>query len=260
MNPEFENSTLRMDLNADLGEGFGVYELTADEDLMDMVTSVNVACGFHAGDFRVMRRVAELAVSKGVAVGAHPGFPDLQGFGRREMAMSPTDIRDMVLYQIGALDAFVTSVGATLHHVKPHGALYNMANRDDTVAAAIAMAVRDSSKGLQLYALPDSKLFQAGVEQGLTVVPEGFADRLYLENGQLAPRTTPGAVIEDSNVVAENAVRMAVNRMAKAVNGTLVKAHVSTICVHGDGRNALRNAQAMKDALLAAGVTLLPTS
>lgn len=257
MNSGFDESGIRMDLNADLGEGFGVYDLTADNDLMNIVTSVNVACGFHAGDFRVMRRVVAQAVAKGVAVGAHPGFPDLQGFGRREMTMSPSDIRDMVLYQIGALDAFVTSEGATLHHVKPHGALYNMANHDGSIADAIAIAVRGASIGLRLYAMPQSKLLQAGVEQGLSVVPEGFADRLYLENGQLASRSMPGAVIEDPKIIAENAVRMAVNQKAKAVNGKLVEARVSTICLHGDGRNARTSAQAIQDALLAAGVALV---
>lgn len=248
----------RMDLNADLGESFGVYSLGADDELMKIVTSVNVACGFHAGDYGVMRRTVARARERGVAVGAHPGFPDLQGFGRREMNMSPADIRDMVLYQIGALEGFVRAEGITLHHVKPHGALYNMANRDGEIAKAIVAAVRDASPELRLYAMPGSQLFEAGMELGLTVVPEGFADRLYLENGHLAPRDLPGAVIVEPSLAAENAVRMATLRMAKAVDEKFVAAPVSTICLHGDGAGALSSAKAIKEALLGAGVTLSP--
>lgn len=251
-------ATLTVDLNCDLGESFGVYRLGEDEALMSSVSSVNIACGFHAGDPSVMRRTVELAAEKGVALGAHPGLPDLQGFGRREMAVSPREVEDMLVYQIGALDAFARLVGARLHHVKPHGALYNMAARDPLLARAVAVAIKAVDSDLVLFALAGSRSAEAGRQLGLRVAEEVFADRGYRQDGTLAPRGTPGALLEDPGAVARRAVEMVKTGFVVSAEGARVAIRAETICLHGDGRHAAELSRRVRNALEEAGVRISP--
>ena len=223
-----------MDLNCDLGESFGRWSLGHDAEVRRTITSANVACGFHAGDPDVMRRTVRLARESGVAIGAHPGFPDLVGFGRRNMNASPQEVEDFVLYQIGALAAIAHAEGMRLQHVKAHGALYNMAVRDRALADAIARAVAAFDTSLILFGLPGTELLKAGESAGLPVAAEGFADRAYEPDGSLTPRTRPGSVIHDAARVVERAVRMAREGVVIATNGDEVPMRVATICTHGD--------------------------
>ncbi len=248
-----------VDLNCDLGEGFGRYRLGNDAALLDIVTSANIACGFHAGDPAIMARTVGLAAERGVAIGAHPSLPDLQGFGRRDMAITPDEAYQIVLYQIGALSGFARAVGATLHHVKPHGALYNMAAADPGLARAIARAVRDFDPKLHLVGLAGSELVRKAESAGLRAVSEVFADRAYLANGSLAPRSSPGAVIHDIDAVVARVLRMVREGKVDSVDGGTVSIKAQTICVHGDTPGAVDLAQALRDALLADGIALLPT-
>ena len=223
-----------IDLNCDLGESFGRWSLGHDTEVMESITSANVACGYHAGDPNVMRDTVRLARSKGVAVGAHPGFPDLVGVGRRNMVASPREVEDFVLYQIGALQAMATAEGVTLQHVKAHGALYNMAIRDRPMADAIARAVAAFDRSLILFGLPGTELLRAGEAAGLPVAAEGFADRAYEPDGSLTPRSRPGAVIHEADEVVRRAVRMARDGVVTATNGQDIPMRVATICTHGD--------------------------
>ena len=234
--------TQPLDLNADVGESFGAYTLGQDEALMPAITSANVACGFHAGDPGVMRATVALARQHGVAVGAHPGFADLAGFGRREIRMDPRDVEDLVAYQIGALAGIAAAQGVALQHVKPHGALYNMAARDAALADAIARAVAAVDPKLILFGLPGSQLVQAGKRAGLRTASEGFADRAYQPDGSLVPRTEPGAVIHDVETVVANAIAMARDH------------RVDTICVHGDTPDAANLARRIREGLTSAGI------
>ena len=246
----------RIDLNCDMGESFGAYTIGADEAVMSSITSANVACGYHGGDPGVMRKTVRLARAAGVVVGAHPGFPDLQGFGRRDLRLAPQDAEDMVLYQIGALAAVARAEGVELSHVKPHGALYNMAVRDRSLADAIARAVVAFDPSLIFFALPNSELARAGAAVGLNVALEGFADRAYEPDGSLTPRSHAGAVIHDLDVVAERAVRLIVSREVVATDGSTLVMHVDTICVHGDTPGAATLARAIRSGLERAGVTV----
>jgi UPF0271 protein len=223
-----------IDLNCDLGESFGRWSLGHDAEVMDSITSANVACGYHAGDPNVMRDTVRLARSKGVAVGAHPGFPDLVGFGRRNMLASPREVEDFVLYQIGALHALAAAEGVALQHVKAHGALYNMAIRDRPLADAIARAVAAFDRSLVLFGLPGTELLHAGEAAGLPLAAEGFADRAYEPDGSLTPRNRPGAVIHNPDEVVQRAVRMARDGVVTATNGRDIPMRVATICTHGD--------------------------
>jgi 5-oxoprolinase (ATP-hydrolysing) subunit A len=223
-----------IDLNCDLGESFGRWSLGHDAEVMESITSANVACGYHAGDPNVMRDTVRLARTKGVAVGAHPGFPDLVGFGRRNMTASPREVEDFVLYQIGALHAIAAVEGVKLHHVKAHGALYNMAIRDRPLADAIARAVAAFDRSLILFGLPATELLRAGEAAGLEVAPEGFADRAYEPDGSLTPRSRAGAVIHDPDEVVKRAVRMARDGVVTATTGQDIPMRVATICTHGD--------------------------
>ena len=223
-----------IDLNCDLGESFGRWSLGQDAEVMRTITSANVACGFHAGDPDVMRRTVRLAKASAVAIGAHPGFPDLVGFGRRNMSASPDEVEDFVLYQIGALAAIARAEGVQLQHVKAHGALYNMAARDRTLAEAIARAVAAFDPSLILFGLPGTEILKAGEAAGLPVAAEGFADRAYEPDGSLTPRSRPGSVIHDQACVVERAVRMAREGVVVATNGEEVPMRVATICTHGD--------------------------
>ena len=242
-------SVMRIDLNSELGEDFGRYDLGVDAEIMPLISSVNVACGFHAGDPQVMARTVALAKQHQVSLGAHPGFPDLQGFGRRRMDLSPDEIVNIVLYQLGALAGFARAAGVRLAQVKPHGALYNLGSQDREAADAIARAVYAYDRELVLVGLAGSALAQAGEEMGLRVAQEGFPDRRYLEEGQLLPRSQSGAVISDPKAVAANAVTLA--RDGITVRGGRIR--IDTLCLHGDNAAAVRNARAVRKALLNAG-------
>ncbi|WP_030487559.1 LamB/YcsF family protein [Micromonospora chokoriensis] len=247
-----------MDLNADLGEGFGIWRLGDDEALLSLVTSANVACGFHGGDPSTMRRVCEGAARRGVAVGAQVGYRDLAGFGRRHIAYDFAELRDEVTYQLGALDAFCQLFGTRVRYLKPHGALYHATSIDESQAAAVVAAVSGYDPELPVLCLSGSTLAQLAVGAGLPVVAEAFADRAYLPNGALVPRGTPGAVITDPEQVAERAVRMATQRIVVAVDGTVIPCSVDSICVHGDTPGAVSAAELVRATLIDANVTLAP--
>jgi UPF0271 protein len=249
---------MRLDLNADMGESFGAYKLGQDALLMPVITSASVACGFHAGDPGVMRETVSLARQHGVAVGAHPGFPDLVGFGRREMRTTPREVEDFVVYQIGALAAVLITQGLRLQHVKAHGALYNMAARDASLADAIARATAAVDPALILFGLPGSQLIAAGERAGLRTAREGFADRAYQADGTLVPRHMPGAVIEEPEIVVSRAINMACERVVTAIDGSRIGLEVETICVHGDTQGAAMLAARIHQALTDAGVSVLP--
>jgi UPF0271 protein len=237
---------MKVDLNCDMGESFGRYTLGSDEAIMPLITSANIACGFHAGDPVVMQRTVGLAMKHGVGIGAHPGYPDLQGFGRRNMDLSPDEVEALVLYQISALAGFARAVGAELVHVKPHGALYNQAANDRVLAGTVARAASRFSKDLILVGLAGSALIEAGVESGLQVANEGFPDRAYNLDGTLMSRKQPGAVLESPGEAAANAVRLA--KEGIMFGGLPVR--VDTLCIHGDNANALAVVKAVREALL----------
>ena len=249
---------MRVDLNADVGESYGAYVLGQDPAIMPYVTSVNVACGFHAGDPAVMRETVTLAHHHGVAVGAHPGLPDLAGFGRREMRLSPREVEDLVVYQIGALAGVTAAQGIRLQHVKPHGALYNMAARDGALADAIARAVAAVDRSLVLVGLAGSALLEAGARAGLRLASEVFADRGYRADGTLVPRDVHGAVLHDEDVIAARVVAMVQHRVVTADDGSVVPLEVDTICLHGDSPGAAAVAKAVRSALDAAGLAVKP--
>ena len=245
-------STVKIDLNCDLGESFGRYTLGEDAAMMALVTSANVACGFHAGDFRVMGKTALLAAEYGVSFGAHPGYPDLQGFGRREMTFSPEEIRDLVTYQLGALAGFARAAGIPMVHVKPHGALYNQSVKSSAIAEAIAKAVKVFDPGLILVGLAGSLSVTAGREAGLRVASEGFPDRAYLPDGQLMPRSQAGSVLTDPDAVAAKALRL-VNE-GIIISGRQIT--IDTLCLHGDNPRAVENAKAVRRTLEADGIVI----
>jgi len=245
---------VRIDLNADVGESFGSYVIGHDAGLMKSITSANIAAGFHGGDPTVLRATIQLAKHHGVAVGAHPGFPDLAGFGRRDMHMTPRDAEDLVLYQIAAVAGVAHAEGVTLQHVKPHGALYNMACRDAALAAAVARAVAAFSPRLILLGLPGSELLKAGRAAGLRVTAEVFADRAYEPDGSLMSRNKPGALIHDVETVVARAVRMAKDGTVVAIDGTTIHLQVDAVCVHSDTPGADELAAKLRAGLQAAGI------
>ena len=248
----------RIDLNADVGESLGPWPMGADERLVPLVTSVNVACGFHAGDPLTIRRTVTLAVAAGVAVGAHPGYPDLVGFGRRDLDMSAAELEAAILYQVAAVAGIVAVEGGRLAHVKPHGALYNRAAGDLAVAEPIARAVARLDASLGLVGPPGSALLAAAAANGLRPVAEGFADRAYEPDGSLRSRRLPGAVHEDPARAAAQAVEIARDGRATAIDGTSVVLDVATLCVHGDTPGAPLVAAAVREALAAAGIEVRP--
>jgi UPF0271 protein len=247
---------MRIDLNGDVGESAKRGASNPDLSLMPHLTSANVACGFHAGDAGTMRDTVALALEHGVAVGAHPGFPDPDGFGRRELQFSPADVEDFVCYQVGVLAAIAAAQGVRLQHVKPHGALFNMAVRDAALADAIARAAVAIDRGLMLFGLPGSQLVAAGARAGLRTASEGFADRAYMPDGTLVPRQEPGAVITDPSAVIPRVIRMARDRLVEAIDGTSISLAVDTICVHGDTPGAAGLAAQVRSALTREGVEL----
>jgi len=247
-----------VDLNADLGEGFGRWRMGDDEALLALITSANVACGFHAGDPMTMRRVCAAAVEGGVTVGAQVGYRDLAGFGRRRIEYEFVELRDDLLYQIAALDGFCRVAGAKVRYVKPHGALYTTAAVDEAQAAAIVAAVVDYDRTLPILCLPGSVLAQLATGAGLRAVGEGFADRSYQPNGSLTPRSTPDALITSPPEVAARAVDMALRRVVAAVDGSLVPCPAESICLHGDTPDAVAIAREVRGALAEAGAQLAP--
>lgn len=249
---------MQVDLNCDMGEAFGRWELGADAAIMAHVSSVNIACGAHAGDPAVMRRTLRLAKQHGVASGAHPGFADLAGFGRREIPVTAADATDLVLWQLGALEAMARAEQVRLRHVKAHGALYNMAARDRALADAIARAIASVDPALIMFGLPGSPMIEAGRAAGLRVASEGFADRAYQPDGSLAPRSRPGAVIDDAAAVVTRAVRMACEGVVLTPEGAEVALRVDTICVHGDTPGAAELTRRIREALQAAGASVSP--
>jgi UPF0271 protein len=249
---------LTVDLNCDVGEGFGCYRSGNDEALMQCISSANIACGFHAGDPAVMQETVALAIKYNVTIGAHPGLHDLEGFGRRNIAIDAREAYQLTLYQVGALAAFAVAAGTRLHHVKPHGALYNMAAENLPLAQAIAAAVHDYDKGIVLYGLAGSTLIAAGQKRGLKVAEEVFADRSYTSSGMLTPRGEAGALIQDSDKAVQQVLHMVKHNKVKSTNGVDVNIKPDTICLHGDGEGAVDFAKAVRDALISAGAIIQP--
>jgi UPF0271 protein len=249
---------LRIDINCDMGESFGPWQMGTDAEVLPHITSANIACGAHAGDPSVMRRTVRMARAAAVRVGAHPGFADLQGFGRREMKVDPAELEDSLIAQIGALIAIAQAEGAPLQHVKAHGALYNMAAREPALAAAIARAIAACGANLIMFGLPNSPMIEAGKAAGLRVAAEGFADRSYEEDASLTPRSRPGAVIHDPDAVVLRALRMVRDGIVLTSGGREVPLAVDTICLHGDTPGAPELARRIHEALTAAGVTVAP--
>jgi UPF0271 protein len=247
-----------MDLNADLGEGFGSWAMGDDSALLDVVTSANAACGFHAGDPSIMRRVTGEAVQRGVAIGAHVGYADKAGFGRRFVDIEPAALRDEVVYQIGALDAFARIAGDRVRYVKPHGALYNTIGHHEEQAAAVVGAVADYDKSLPVLGLPGSAWLRLAADAGLTVVHEAFADRAYTPEGTLVSRRLGGSVLHDADEIASRCTAMATGQPIRDIAGGSLTVSPASICVHGDTPGAVDIARRVRTALEGAGVTLSP--
>ena len=249
---------MRIDLNSDLGESFGRYTLGNDAAVLERVSSANIACGFHAGDPVVMQKTVGLCKASGVRVGAHPGFPDLMGFGRRNMNLSFDEAKAYVLCQLGALDAFCRAQGVRMQHVKPHGALYNMAAKDEGLSRAICEAVRDYDRELIVLGLANSALVKTARELGLRAASEVFADRAYEPDGSLVPRSRPDAMITDEDEALRRVVRMATEHRVRCVTGEDIGIVPDSVCVHGDGEKALLFVQKIRAALSANGIELAP--
>lgn len=245
-----------IDLNCDMGESFGAWRMGRDGELMDFVSSINVACGFHAGDPGVIRRTVETAAKKGVAIGAHPSFPDLQGFGRREMKLSATEIFDIILYQVSAVKGICEAFNTKLRHVKPHGALYNQAAKDPETARSIAEAVKAIDKDLIFYGLSGSFLISEAEKFGLKTKSEVFADRTYQADGSLTPRSMPDALIKNPETAAAQVLQMIKDKSVTATSGERVPITAETVCIHGDGENALEFAKAINAKLSENGIEI----
>jgi UPF0271 protein len=242
-----------IDINCDMGESFGVYRIGRDEEIIRHITSANIACGFHAGDPATMKKTVRLCLEHGVALGAHPGFPDLSGFGRRTMNFTPEEVYDMVVYQTGALSAFAAAEGGELQHVKPHGALYNMAAKDPRLAEAVAKAVYRVNPGLILFGLSGSELIRAGEQIGLRCAREVFADRTYRRDGSLTPRGEAGALIEDPEEAARQVTSIVARGKVRTADGAEIPLQADTICVHGDGAHAVEFARSIRRLLASQG-------
>jgi 5-oxoprolinase (ATP-hydrolysing) subunit A len=247
-----------INLNADMAEGFGAYDIGNDDEILKIIKSANIACGMHAGDPTVMQRVVKRAIEDGVSIGAHPGFNDVWGFGRRRMDMRPDDLEYLTAYQIGALQALASYAAARVTHVKPHGALNNMAAENGDYAMAIGRAIKIVDRELVYVALAGSEMEKAGRKLGLRVAREGFCDRQYDDDGNLTSRKIPGSVLKDPNTVQEQVVRMVLEGEIVSRNGKLIKTQVESLCVHGDEPTAISTARAAREGLEAAGVKVVP--
>ena len=248
----------KIDLNCDLGESYGAYHLGMDEEIIPLISSANVACGFHAGDFNTMAKTARLCAESGISMGAHPGFPDLQGFGRRNMNLSPAEVQNLITYQVGALSAFCRSAGVRLCHVKPHGALYNMAAKDPALAKAICQGIYSFDPSLILLGLSGSEMLKQAKEIGLPYAAEVFADRAYEDDGTLVARSKPGAMITDEDEAVRRVVRMILEHKVTSINGKEIEICPDSVCVHGDSAKALLFVKKIRAALEAAGITIQP--
>ncbi|MGL6266511.1 MAG: LamB/YcsF family protein [Chitinophagaceae bacterium] len=245
-----------IDINCDMGESYGAAIIGKDAELMPLVSSANIACGFHGGDPGILHQTIRLAQQNNVAIGAHPSYPDLAGFGRREMQLNPQETYDNVLYQLGALEAFTRAGGGKLHHVKPHGALYNRAARDAEQAEAILHAVYYFDKTLQVYGPADSELHKAALKIGLGFCREAFADRTYQANGSLTPRSQPGALIKDLVLAVQQVLQIIESGTVTAQDGTVIPMQADTICIHGDGIYALEFTNAIRSILTDKGIAI----
>lgn len=245
---------LRIDLNCDMGESFGAWKMGNDEAIMPYITSANIACGFHAGDPATMRKTVALAIKHGVALGAHPGLPDLQGFGRRNMAITDQEAYDMMVVQIGALAGVAASQGAKLRHVKAHGQLYNMSVKNEGLARALAQATYDVDPNLVFFGLAASKMLDIAASVGCKVASEVFGDRSYMPDGTLCPRNLPGAMITDVDVSIKQVLQMVQTGTLTANDGSIVKLRADTLCVHGDQPGAVAFAKAIREALQREGI------
>ena len=243
-----------IDLNCDLGESFGAYTIGMDSAVIPYITSANVACGYHAGDPLVMQKTVAACKAHGVHIGAHPGYPDLMGFGRRNIVATPAEVKAYIQYQVGALSAFCTAVGVPLCHVKPHGAMYNMAAKDEALARAVCEGILEVNPKLTLLALSGSAMVRAAQETGLPVKNEVFADRGYQADGTLVPRSRPGAMITDEDEAIARVIRMAKEGVVRSVDGVDVPLTADSVCVHGDGEKALAFVRRIREALAAAGI------
>lgn len=249
---------MRVDLNADLGESFGNYKCGMDEEVIKYISSANIACGFHASDPLVMADTVKLANDNLTAIGAHPGYPDLVGFGRRNMAVSEKELKAYVQYQIGALKAFCTANNVKMQHVKPHGAMYNMAAKDEKLAYAIAEAIYEVDSNLILMGLSGSVMIDAAKKTGLKTANEVFADRAYQADGTLVPRSKEGAVIQDESIAVLRVINMVKNGIVEAIDGTKIPIKVDSICLHGDGKKAVLFAKMLHESLVKEGVEIVP--
>jgi UPF0271 protein len=246
----------KIDLNCDMGESYGAWKMGADADVMPFITSANIACGFHAGDPATIRKTVKLAVDAGVAIGAHPSLPDLMGFGRRAMKVSPQDMYDLVVYQAGAVEAFARAAGAKLHHVKCHGALYNMAAMDEGLSDAMIRAVKDLGSGVILYCLSQSKNFQLAKKANVPVAGEVFADRGYSDDGTLAPRDRPGGMIEDPQASVKQVLGMIEEGYVTSLSGKRVPVAPDTLCLHGDQPGAVTFARKLRETFKERGISV----
>lgn len=249
---------IKVDLNSDIGESFGAYKLGLDAEVLKYVTSANIACGFHAGDFMVMEKTVALAVENNVGIGAHPGFPDLQGFGRRQMKLTPLEVKNLIIYQVGALAAFAKAAGKSVQHVKTHGALYNQAAKDLALAEAVAIGIKAAAPEAILLGLAGSEMINAAKKAGLKVAQEVFADRGYNPDGTLVARSQPGAMIHDPDIAIPRVVRMVTEGKVTAVNGEDINICADSICVHGDNPEAVEFVNNIRAALQAAGIEVVP--
>ncbi|MEQ8198052.1 MAG: 5-oxoprolinase subunit PxpA [Clostridiaceae bacterium] len=246
-----------IDLNSDLGESFGAYKIGSDDEILKYVTSVNIACGFHAGDPSVMRKTVKTALLNNVSIGAHPGLPDLIGFGRRNMSITPDEAYEMVVYQVGALYGFIKAEGGVMQHVKPHGALYNMAAKDRKLAKAIAQAVYDINPELILFGLAGSESIKQGSLVGLRTASEVFADRTYQSDGSLTPRSQSDAMVSSEKEAIERVIRMVKEKKVKCQQGFDIDIKAETVCIHGDGAKALNFAYEIKNTLTDSGIKVI---
>lgn len=248
---------MKINLNADLGESFGAYQMGNDPLLLKIVKSANVACGFHGGDAWIMTQTVEMALPEGVSIGAHPAFPDLQGFGRRAMHLSALELKAMILYQVGALDGIARAAGTRVSHVKPHGALNNMACENASLATVVAEAIREYDRSVILLAPALSELAKAGTAAGLPVALEVFSDRAYTDTGQLVPRSQPGAVLHDSEACVAQVLRMFEQGGIVSINGKCLPTPFHSVCVHGDNLHAAETAEKVRQGLEAVGCTIV---
>jgi UPF0271 protein len=249
---------MKIDINCDMGESFGRYHLGLDAEIISLISSANIACGFHAGDPSVMRKTVQMAVKHGVGIGAHPGYPDLAGFGRRNMNMLADELRDAIIYQVGALMGFTQVFHAKIQHVKPHGALYNMAAEDESMSKTIMDALLKIDQNLILFGLSGARILKIAQDAGLMVAREVFADRAYSEDGSLVSRNQPGAVITDSSEVTDRVLKMAKEKKVTTITGVEIDLELDTICVHGDTAGAVEHVKSITKAFKQEGIEIVP--